>query len=460
MSFWTLDNLAEVTGGRFLSRPEGVTLTGGVSTDSRAPQQGQVFLAIQGERFNGHDYLEQAAGNGAALLIVHDKGKAIDVHNTAVLLVDSTLTAMARLAQAYRQTLSGTVIAITGSAGKTTTKQMIDAVLSRQFKGRAAEKSFNNHIGVPLTLLNAPADSQYVVVEIGTNAPGEVAELAAITQPDTAVITLIGHSHLEGLGSIEGVAKEKASLLDHVSAPGRIIVNGDTALLEPYLADRPNITRFGKGPTCDPQLTDYRPTDSGAAFKVNNETPFDLPMPGEHNALNALAAIGVGRAMGLSDDQIAAGLRQAQSADMRMNLEQIGGVTLINDAYNANPESMAAAIEVLANRPCEGRRIAVLGDMLELGEHGTAAHRAVIDRLNDSKIDAAILIGPLMTRAAKDTPTQDRGITFDPHDRLDDHAIAAAVSWVSPGDAVLIKGSRGMGLERCADAIRERFGAE
>jgi UDP-N-acetylmuramoyl-tripeptide--D-alanyl-D-alanine ligase len=467
MRFWAPDNLRLITAGRWLKRTDELEMfePTGVSTDTRTLQRGQMFIALRGERFDGHDFLEAAAQAGASVLVVDREasGGMVTAKGVAVLLVENTYTALARLAGAYRRTLSGTIIAITGSVGKTTTKQMIHAVLATAYKGTASPKSFNNHIGVPLTLLNAATTDRYVVVEVGTNAPGEIAGLAKIVEPNVAIITYIGSAHLERLGSKQAIADEKASLLRFIRDDGLAIVNGDMPELAEHLKAVSRLVRFGSGDANDLRLTRCQRTAGGIDLTINDRSSFHVPMLGRHNAINAMAAVAVGRHMNLSDEQIAEGLLSAEPARMRLNLTELGEgeevVTVINDAYNANPDSMAAAVDVLANLPVKGRRVAVLGDMAELGEHAAALHRDLGVTLANAPIDLAVLIGPMMMFTAE---------TLSKHwpaERI--HAMSSwaegvadeAAALLQPGDTVLIKASRSAGLERLLPAITRRFNA-
>lgn len=473
MSFWTFDNLREVTAGRWLRRGDDGVLSepSGVSTDTRTLSRGQVFVALAGARFDGHAYIADAVAAGSPLIVVEredaaDAIDATDAASVAVLKVDSTVRALGQLAASWRRQYAGTVIAVTGSVGKTTTKQLIHAVLSQAHAGRAAPRSFNNHIGVPLTLLNTRPRDRYVVVEVGTNAPGEIQALARIIEPDVAIITAIGRAHLERLGSIVDVAAEKAALLRYLREGGLAIVNGDTPYLAEHLKAVERVIRFGRSDACDLRLTATGPRADGPGqrFVINDRAGFDLPLVGQHNALNALAAVAVGRHMKLSDDQIAAGLLAAPAPAMRLAVSHLGAadaarrITLINDAYNANPESMAAAIAVLSETPTDGRRIAVLGDMAELGDQAPQLHRELGELLTRTNVDAAVLVGPLSLYTAEPLSRQWAA-----------HRVAAIPAWtdatpdavaarVNAGDTLLIKGSRAAGLERLVPALEQRFG--
>ena len=466
MRFWDPENIRRVTAGRWLQRSAGGVPQEptGVSTDSRSIRRGQVFIALRGERFDGHDYLGAAAEAGAAMLIVDREaaGNACAAPHADVLLVEDAYAALRRLAAAYRRTLHATVVAVTGSVGKTTTKQLIHAVLATRMTGTASPKSYNNHIGVPLTLLNAAPADRYVIVEVGTSGPGEIAALAQIVEPDVAVITHIGTAHLERLGSKAAIAAEKASLLRHLREGGLAVVNGDARELDAHLRAVGRLIRYGWGEANDLRLTACDADDAGVRFTVNGRADFALSMLGEHNAVNALAAVAVGRHLNLSDEQIAAGLRRAKPEAMRLNLKRFGAgdrrLTVIDDAYNANPDSMAAAIGVLGRLATEGgRRVAVLGDMAELGEQAAELHRELGRQLGATDIDRAVLIGPLMLYAAEALQRA------WPVDRV--HAIAAwsdatadeVAALIEAGDTVLIKASRAAGLERLLPAIAGRF---
>ena len=460
MTFFYAKNLRRTTKGSWV-RPLIAPLdVDGVGIDSRADLTGKAFIAIHGEHHDGHDYLAEAIHAGAQLLIVdREPSQETLPPDTAVLRVDDTRTALARLAAAYRRTLiNTTVIAITGSAGKTTTKQLIDSVLSTTLRGTAAPKSFNNDIGLPLTILNAHVDDAYLIVEIGANRLGEVNTLSAIARPDIAVITNVGRAHLEGFGTVENVAKEKAALLDHLQPNGLGIINADAPQLRNYRGRAQSIVWFGLAQDADLRLTDRGACDETWWFEVNEKDRFGLGLPGAHNAVNALAAVAVGRRLGLSDKQIDQGLAQCEPVAMRMTCHKLGGMTIYNDAYNANPDSMIAALDTFAELTIEAdRRVVILGDMLELGAQAEALHveigRSVIDLDRRAPIAHAVLIGSLSCATAR-VLTQAWGADRVTHmDELNEQTAAFAARHVQPGDRVLLKGSRSMGLERMLDAL-------
>lgn len=475
MNFFEIENLRSVTNARWLRRPERPPTLNGVGIDSREDLSGRAFVAIKGDTHDGHAFLGEAVKSGAGLLIVESEtSAAVDVLKlpafVGVMMVESTRRALAKLALAYRRSLRGTkVIAITGSAGKTTTKRLVHSVLSTQMQGTCSPKSFNNEIGLPLTILQARLSDKYLVVEIGTNHPGEIAELAAIAEPELAVITCIGRAHLEGLGSVEAIAREKASLLSHLQPNGVAIVNADAPLLRPSLKLAGHRVLFGESEDAELRLTargSHRACSTPRAssnwwFEINNRQRFDLALPGKHNAMNALAAVAVGRRMGVDDESIARGLKAVEPAAMRMTPQKINGVTIYNDAYNANPDSVIAALNTFAEIVTGAkRRIVILGDMLELGDSGPDLHREIgrhvlaIDAA--SHIDHAIFIGEHSAFAAAEVARQWPGDRVIAMPTVDAAAIAFIQQMLKPGDAVLLKASRGMGLERLVQALEQR----
>ncbi len=407
MTFFYAKNLRRMSKGRWVRPPEAPLDVGGVGIDSRENLTGKVFVAIHGEHHDGHDYLDEATRAGAGLLIV-DRQPSHDTLSSgpAVLLVDDTRAALARLASAYRSTLADTtVIAITGSAGKTTVKHLIDSVLSTTMRGTAAPRSFNNDIGVPLTILSATSDDEYLIVEIGANRLGEVNALAGIARPHIAVITSVGRAHLEGFETIDNVAREKAMVLEHLQSDGQGVINADAPQLRNYRGQAHSMIFFGRAQDADLRLTDRGARDQAWWFEVNGKDRFSLGLPGAHNAVNALAAVAVGRQLGLSKQKIKRGLAQCEPVAMRMTCHKLGGITIYNDAYNANPDSMIAALHTFAELTIDAeRRVVILGDMLELGAAAQALHteigQAVIDLDQTLPITHAVMIGPLSGAAA------------------------------------------------------------
>ncbi len=465
MSFLTAENLEGVTGGRWLVRPSPGIVARGIGTDTRGDLRGCVFLALKGDRHDGHAFLQQAVDAGACMLIVEREPER-SLHNVATLLVPSTRAALIGLARAYRDALEHPrIIGITGSAGKTTTKHLLNTVLSSCFTGTCAVKSFNNDIGLPLTILSARPDDAYLTLELGTNEPGEIANLASIARPGIGIITSIGRSHLEGLGSVDGVAREKSALLHQLPADGLAIVPSPCDPLEPYLADvKCRLIRVGGGRDADVCITRRGRARGGRGegwwFEVDGSQRFTLTFPGSHNATNALICIVVARQFGMGDDEIKRALMKAQPADMRMTRVEIAGMTFFNDAYNANPDSMMASLAAFAEAaPQESRRVVILGDMLELGPESEALHdeigQFIATESEHLRIGAIVAVGSTASRylhSASEVIKRSNSLAVE---GLDDHrSIDRILEFLRSGDAVLVKGSRRMGLERIIEAVR------
>jgi UDP-N-acetylmuramoyl-tripeptide--D-alanyl-D-alanine ligase len=495
MSFWTLANVALAIIGdnqaRWLFEPADADAPlMGVSTDTRATSPGEVFFAIRGEKFDANEFIDQAAAKGAALIVI-DRADAAQklagfTPRPGVLLVDDSVAALQRLAADYRDHLHaiGTkVIAIAGSNGKTTTRHLIHSVLSSTLRGSQSLKSFNNHIGVPVTLLSASETDQFVCVEAGTNHPGELEALGKIVRPDAIVITSIGHEHMEFFKTLEGVAKEEASILPFLAPNGLAVVPGDGdtwTLLEPYtheLTDGSHgatLLRFGEATRNDVRLRSCKLDPAGSRFiaAISHGLPTSLEVRltllGEHNARNALAAIAVARWMGLTNEAIIGAFAVATPVEMRLNVARVPEealpnkqITIINDAYNANPDSMAAALRTLCEFPLSdgGRRVAILGDMRELGDDGPDLHRKIgrlVAELGMDRIGYVILIGRLSLFTA------DALARAWPKDKMqalaqwDESLPAAVAAVINAGDVVLFKASRRVGLERLVPEIQKR----
>ena len=474
----------------------------GVCTNSKEIKPGDLFVAIAGKRFDGHSFVADALKAGGVGAIVRcDAPGMSDLANQypgRLLGVMDTILALEELAHHYRQKLAcdcrepgchehagrGTVvIAITGSNGKTTTKRMLQHILSQKLTGTASPKSFNNNIGVPLTLLGVREGDQYVICEVGTNAPGEIAELSSVAQPDIAVITSVGETHLEKLGSIDLVAVEKASMLAHLQEGGTAVVWADSpplaTALKPY--EDLDIIRFGQASLAagadgrpqlrvldaakglhapDLQLVEFKGQSAAceftAKYTLDSTVEFrcTLPLPGRHNAMNALAAIGAAMQMGFSPAEAADALASFGGVEMRLQSIQAGSVRIINDAYNANPSSMAAAADVLADQAAT-RRIMIAGDMRELGDDAAAIHERLGREVAARKIDLLIGVGELGRYIA--TGAASAGLAAKQFESLD-AAAAALPAMLQAGDVVLIKGSRAMAMERLVAPIEKAFG--
>lgn len=458
MTFWTTENLKSVMGGMWIAKTEEPVT--GLSTDSRTLRPGQAFLALKGDTFDGHTKVADAARVGSPMAIIDSTQSTGAIPaGMAVLKVADTRRALLKLAAAYRRTLDRTrVIAVGGSNGKTTTVRLIAAALSSTMKGTASQKSFNNDIGVPLTILSASPTDQYLICEVGTNAPGEISTLAAVVQPDIAVITSIGREHLERLGSVRGVAREEASLLEHIRPGGAAFITADAPELREVLGSlstRPNaLLSFGFERDADVRIARVEQSLAGLSFALNDRAEFKLPLLGRHNAANAAAAVAVARRMGLTDEAIARGLAGAKGEAMRLEVSDFAGICIINDAYNANPDSMRASLETFdAVAKNADRRVVVLGDMLELGEYAAASHEEVVESVAARPhIALAVLVGPHMKAAS--ASLSKTGINVVLGNELDEEFAARVAKMLLPGDAVLLKGSRRMRLERLIPAVK------
>ncbi len=453
-----LDEIAAAMEARPLGAP-GRYLVESVGIDSRQVASGQLFFAIRGDRFDGHDFVADAIDRGAMAAVVSRPDLVPpELHELGLLLlVDDTTAALGRLAAFHRRQARARVIAVTGSNGKTTTKEMIHQVLSGRRRGRGAPKSFNNAIGVPLTLLSVAPDDEYVVVEIGSNAPGEVGQLGELASPDIGVITGVAETHLEQLGSLEGVATEKASLIDHVREGGSAVLSAESELLVRLTRRRRRRAvrqvRFGRCDGVDLRATQLASGPGRVSFCLDGGQRVTIPMPGEHNVLNALAAIGVAREMGIGLTEAADRLAEFRPPPMRMEVHRWGQVTLINDAYNANPASMAAALAVLRNWPDAGRRVFVAGDMWELGTATLTKHQQLGRQIAEAGIEVLVAVGDLadaVTQAAREASA---AIQVEAASGIEDAADRLG-QVIQPGDAILLKGSRAVGLEALVDTIR------
>jgi len=427
-----------------------------ISTDSRKLPPGAVFLALKGEKFDGHHYLPEVAAAGAVGAIVEDRScNAPD--NLPLIQVDNARLALGKLGRYVRQQFTGKVVAVAGSNGKTSTKNLIHSALSGKLYGSMSPKSFNNDIGVPITLLEADAAQDYLVLEMGTNHPGEIATLAGIGLPDIAVITNCSAEHLEYLGDLAGVRRENACIVQGLDAKGLLVANGDDpALLDAVSSYSGRRITFGFEPHNDLFAADVVAGEDGVRFRLNgSKTEYFVPLLGKHTACNALAAIAVARRLGLSDKEIGAHLAAARGPDMRLQLLQFGGVQVLNDAYNANPASMQAALDTFQNLPTEGRRIAVLGDMRELGHTSERYHREAGFWAAAARLDVLACVGHQARLLAESA--QSCGMASGRIHCFDDSSTASKVvpRWLQQGDIVLLKASRGLRLELIAREIQQ-----
>lgn len=448
MEQFTLAQAAEWTGGETMGEAQLCA----VSTDSRQIPAGALFLPIKGERFDAHDFIEKAVENGAAAVVSHRQNERYPV---PALYVENTSQALLDLAGGYRRLCGGKVVGVTGSVGKTTTKELLYAVLSQGLRAQKTEGNLNNEVGLPLTLFRMTRDTEVLVAEMGMNHFGELSRMTAAAQPDVAVITNIGTSHIEFLGSREGICKAKLEILEGLQADGCAVLCGD----EPLLWEKREqlgckaVTYGIDNPACD--LTAQMHADGSFTITNHGIETETLPcggtfeaklhVPGAHNVLNALAATAVGLLLGRTPAQIAAGLDSFQASGMRQNIYEQDGYHIYADCYNASPDAMEATLAVLGGMAPEGRRFAVLGSMLELGDYAEEGHRRA-GRAAAAHADALYAYGPdaeAMVAGAKENGMM-RAYAF-----ADQLALVMALRKdARAGDALLFKGSRGMRMER------------
>jgi UDP-N-acetylmuramoyl-tripeptide--D-alanyl-D-alanine ligase len=458
MKTLTLEEVVTAVGGRPLG-PPAVASVAAVSTDRRQVRAGELFFALRGPQHDGHDFVDAALSAGAVAAVVSDAGRVARRGQEAgrLICVRDTVEALGRLAAYHRGQIAAQVVAVAGSNGKTTTKGLIEHVLRTRRRGRAAPRSFNNEIGVPLTLLSAEASDEFLVVEIGTNHPGEVAALAQLARPDAGVVTSIGEEHLEFFGDLPRVADEEMSLLRGLRARGFAVVPFEYRAHPAAQRADLTIVTFGPEPAADLRAGEARWDGGAQRFLVNGRFEYALPAMGAHNVGNALAAAAVGLRFGLTHEEIAAALATAPMPPMRLERRAYGAVTLINDAYNANPASMRAALATFERIPDGGRRVLILGDMRELGE-AAARYHAELGRTAGRSSAAVIVAVGAQARTVADGATETAGPTKRIHWFPNLESAGPGLErLLEAGDLVLRKGSRAEGLERLIPFV-ERAG--
>jgi len=429
-----------------------------VCTDSRKIAQGDLFFALPGERFDGHDFIEQVIRKGAVGVVVQRERAPISANGCGVIAVADTRMALGQFAARYRQDFTLPIVAIGGSNGKTTTKELVASVLRQRLPIIWSEASFNNDIGVPLTLLKLEKWHEAAVLEVGTNHPGELAPLVKMIQPGYGVITSIGREHLEFFGDVDGVADEEGCLAELLPVDGKLFINGDSPWTRRIIErTRAVIVRVGFSDANDWRVQSPKVDEGGTTFwmqapKVEFSGEYRINLLGRHQILNAAYAIAVGAEMGLSRPEIERGLIECQPAKLRMQLWELNGVRVLDDCYNANADSMLAALETLQELPCKGRRVAVLGDMAEQGAQSEAAHEEVGRRAGDLGIGQLFTIGKMASVTAR--AARDAGLTRVIEFKDVETAAAALKSFMKSGDLILLKASRSARLERISEALK------
>jgi len=446
MAGFTVEEVCLATKGTLIvsAQPKGFT---GVSTDTRTVQKGDLFIPLIGENFDGHEFIYQAIEKGVSGVVFSHKDMTLPQHITAIFVTD-TLLALQDLARFHRQRFTIPVVAITGSNGKTTTKDMAAAVLSNQFHVLKTEANYNNEIGLPLTLLQLTQEHEVAVVEMGMRGKGQIRQLANIALPTIAIITNVGETHLELLGSMEEIAAAKAELLEVIPENGVSILNGDNVYVrEKAKKAKSRIVFFGlqEGDIKADNIHIKAQSIDFVCRMTNDVFTVDIPTTGKHNVYNALAAIALGMELGMNADCISSGFRAFNASPMRLHIERLGNYLVVNDAYNASPMSMVAAIDTMLE-VAKGRKVAVLGDMLELGPIAVSAHEAIGEKLAQCGIEIVVTVGELAASIANKASSC--GISQVVVCSNHEQAQAELKKLLMPGDTILIKGSRGMKMEK------------
>ena len=463
---FSLFEIAQATKG-LVVRGDSATQTNGVSTDTRTLQNGSLFIPLKGENFDGHEYLAQAAASGAIAALI-EKSSSVDLTNApeslALITVESTREALGDLAAFHRKRFDIPVVAVTGSYGKTTTRAMISAALSAKYRVLTSQGNFNNEIGVPQTLLQLDSSHEVVVIEMGMRGLGQIEYLSAIASPTIGVITNIGPQHIELLGSIQNIAQAKAEVLQFLPEHGAAILPADDEYLD-FFTDqvKARVVTFGLNPSSEYHVgSTHTEANGNISFSIQTSKlktqKLKLPLPGEHNAVNAAAALAVAGVLGVPLEAACRALEKVEvpGARMRVLKNELRGLTIIDDSYNAGPNSTRAALQTLRDFPLKlenpGRRVAILGAMKELGNHSVQEHRE-IGALAAHCAELVIGVGE-ETRPLLEEANAVGAIPF--HTQWCEDAACAAtqvLDWIREGDVILVKGSRSVGLETVVNAL-------
>ena len=450
MKKFTLGEIACACGGKFVGNDsdKNIEITS-VERDSRQIKDGSLFLAIRGERVDGHDYIEKCFASGAVCAVCE---KAPDNATKPYILVDSTLEAVKKIAKAYRQKFDIPVVGVSGSVGKTSTKEMLYAVLSQKYKTHKTQGNLNNELGVPLTLLSMPEDTQAAVIEMGISDFGEMTRLSEMVQPTICVLTIIGCCHLENLGDRDGVLKAKTEMFKNAAENAEYILNGDDDKL--YSVTEVNgktPVYFGFASDNDYYAEDIENNGEGGISCTlcfdNTRLNVTIPAIGSYMVSNALAAVAAGKLLGLSDEQLVNGVQSYKTVGSRANVINTGKIRIIDDCYNANPTSVKASLDTLVN--FSGRKVAILGDMKELGADELKLHLETGKYAKDKGVDLVIAAGPLAKELAKGAD----GEWFESVEQVK-NAIPALIN---EGDTVLVKASHSMHFEDIVDFLKEQY---
>lgn len=446
MKNMTLERAARVCGGRLCGEYTKESELGRVVIDSREVTPGDFFVAYKGEKADGHDYITAAFDRGAVCCLTE---RIPEGETRPVILVPDVQEALELICADYRSTLTLPVVGITGSVGKTSAKEMISAVLSQRLRVLKTDKNLNNQIGVPMTISRIEPSHQAAVIEMGISGFGEMSRLAAMARPDIAVFTVVGHAHLEFLRDLDGVLRAKTEMLGYMADDALVIMNGDDEKLRGFDCRQRKLL-FGLSEGCDIRAENIRLGENGSTdceiICGGRHIAAHIPAYGQHMVYAALEGAAVGIAMGLTDAEIERGIASYETVGRRGAVTETAYLTLIDDSYNANPDSMKCGIDSLVKMP--GRHVCIFGDMLELGENSAQMHRSVGAYARERGIDLVLGSGKLAAEICRGAG--DRGVHFDNNAEL----IAALGEYIRPGDAVLVKASRGMHLEEAAEALK------
>lgn len=457
MAMFTDAEVVLATGARILQQGRRDMLYRNVTTDTRTVGEDDLFAALKGEKFDGHDFIEQAVSDGAAGVIVEDAARLYPDGDYTIFVVKNTRKAYQDLALFHRRRFSIPVVAVTGSAGKTSTRALIATVLEQKYNVLQTEKNFNNEIGLPRTLLQLTKEHGACVVELGMRGLGQIKELADIAEPTVGVVTNVGKSHIELLGSQAQIARAKGELVEALGSDGTAVLNQDDKRVAAMAGKcKGKVVGFGIINDAPVMAGTIKNSEKGLSFTCRCfDQVIDVHMAviGTHNVYNALAAVAVGRLLGLSEHQMQKGLAEYKGVPMRQELVNIDNVVFVNDAYNANPASMKEAVDTLVTLT-GGRKIAVLGGMLELGDWAEKEHEKIGTYLADKKVDILIALGDEARFMAKAAKAAGMNEVYT----VTTHAEAAAVlrCIMRQGDTVLLKGSRGFAMEKILPYIERK----
>jgi UDP-N-acetylmuramoyl-tripeptide--D-alanyl-D-alanine ligase len=454
-----LSQIAQFAGG-LISCGDKTVVIDKFSTDSRTVKPGALFVALRGQNFDGHNFVEPAAQAGAAGAIVESTWNGKIPENFVLVRTKDTLRAYQELAANYRKSLTLNVVAITGSNGKTSTKDFTAAVLARRFRVTKTEANFNNHVGLPRTILEATSGDEVAVWEIGMNHPGEIAALAKLAAPNVAIITNIGVAHIAFMGSREKIAEEKGALAEAVGRQGTVILNADDPFTRSIAPRTPGKVILAGTTAGNIRAAEITQSGTGTDFTIlegAHRCRAQLSVPGLHMVQNALLAVAAGRVFGLSLEDCAAGLVAAPLTKARSQIKDIGGVQFLDDSYNANPDSMKAALRTLVELDADGKRIAVLGEMSELGDESERGHREVGETAAALKVDQLIAIGDVAAAIAD--AARHAGMQKTTVVNSTSEAAELLRETAAPGDLILIKGSRAARTEEVIEHFGRRHSA-